>query len=139
VAHFAFSIGELDRCFIAGFLEGEACFVVSELNGGQSFSCGVSVRMRDDEQDLLEWLVGMTGFGRLYRVPAQPSSRPQIAWHIGTQDDCRELLGLIRELAVSPPVSRPSCNRGLHKRARVRRRLVRPLAAPPPILGASAR
>ena len=50
---------------------------------------------RDDEQDTLEWLLATTGLGRLRRVPARLTSKPQISWTIQGQDDCRELLALI--------------------------------------------
>lgn len=92
---FGFSIRLLDRCFIAGLLEGEACFTISEQNGGQSYSCGLSVRMRDDEQDLLEWLVAFTGLGRLYRVAARSTSRPQLHWSVQSTEHCLELDRLI--------------------------------------------
>ena len=89
------SITELDQGFLAGFLEGEACFVITELNGGQSYSCRMSLRIRDDDQDLIEWLVAITGLGRLYRVPAYRTSRPQIGWTIDSQDECLELQRLL--------------------------------------------
>ena len=37
--HFAVSICEADRAFLAGFLEGEATLRVHEQNGGQSLGC----------------------------------------------------------------------------------------------------
>jgi hypothetical protein len=89
------SISESDRAFLAGFLEGEAHLAVREQNGGSSFGCGVYVRLRDDDQDLLEWLVALTGLGRLRRVPEQPTSRPQISWTVESQADCTALLRLI--------------------------------------------
>jgi hypothetical protein len=93
--HFAMSISELDQGFLAGFLEGDACFEITEMNAGQSHSCKVSVRVRDDDQDLLEWLVANTGLGRLYRVPARATSRAQIGWGIERQEDCLELGSLL--------------------------------------------
>jgi hypothetical protein len=92
---FAMCVSELDQGFIAGFLEGEASFVITEQNAGQSYSCGVRVGIRDDDQDLIEWLVALTGLGRLRRVPARATSRPQIAWQIDTQEDCAELVMLL--------------------------------------------
>jgi hypothetical protein len=95
VIEFSMSITEFDRAFLAGFLEGEAHLAVREQNGGASYGCAVFVRLRDDDQDLLEWLVALTGLGRLRRVPAQPTSRPQIAWTIDSQAACTELVRLI--------------------------------------------
>lgn len=93
--HFSLSIDQLDRAFIAGFLEGEACFSITEQNGGQSFSCNVAVSQRDDDQELLEWLVAATGVGRLHRVRAYRTSRPQVLWSVASQEDCHELVALI--------------------------------------------
>ena len=42
--------------FIAGFIEGEGHFGISEANGGQSFRCLMSLPLRDDDADLLRWL-----------------------------------------------------------------------------------
>jgi hypothetical protein len=95
VSDYAICISERDRGFLAGFLEGEACFTITELNGGQSYSCGVTVCVRDDDQDLLEWLVALTGLGRLRRIPAQRTSRPQIGWTIDAQSECAELARLV--------------------------------------------
>jgi hypothetical protein len=83
------------RSFIAGFLEGEASLTISEANGGQSYSCSVTAKQRDDEQDMLEWLVALTGLGSLRRVPARATSRPQISWTIATQAECAELIRLL--------------------------------------------
>ena len=49
--HFAVSIGEYERSFLAGFLEGEATLAIRELNGGQSLSCAMDLKQRDDAQD----------------------------------------------------------------------------------------
>ena len=92
---FAWCISALDRGFLAGFLEGEACLTITEQNGGQSYGCRMGLRLRDDDQDVLEWLVALTGLGRLGRVPAQRTSRPQIAWTIDSQGDCAALLHLL--------------------------------------------
>jgi hypothetical protein len=89
------SIGERERSFLAGFLEGEASLTVREQNGGQSFSCDMTLKQRDDSQDTMEELLAMTGVGRLYHVPARSTSKPQIAWLVNTQEHCRELLALV--------------------------------------------
>jgi hypothetical protein len=93
--YFAVSISQRDRSFVAGLLEGEATLRICEQNGGQSFSCQMTLNQRDDEQDTLEWLLATTGLGRLRRVPPRLTSRPQISWTVDAQDDCRDLLALI--------------------------------------------
>jgi hypothetical protein len=90
------NIDERRRAFLAGFLEGEASLSIRELNGGQSFSCDLALSQRDDARDTMEWLLATTGIGRLRRVPARSTSKPQIAWLVNTQTHCHELLGLIK-------------------------------------------
>ena len=93
--YFSVSISESDRSFLAGFIEGEATLRICEHNGGQSYGCQITLNQRDDEQDLLEWILATTGLGRLRRVAARLTSKPQIIWIVDSQDDCRELLALI--------------------------------------------
>ena len=93
--YFAVSISEYERSLLAGFLEGEATLSISEMNGGQSLSCSMYLRQRDDEQDTMEWLLALTGLGRIHRVPARATSKPQLCWAIDAQEDCLELLGMI--------------------------------------------
>ncbi len=48
---------------IAGLIDAEAHFVISELNGGRSVSCRMVVAMRDDDVALLTGIARMTGVG----------------------------------------------------------------------------
>ena len=43
----------------------------------------------------MEWLLALTGLGRIHRVPARATSKPQLCWAIDAQEDCLELLGAI--------------------------------------------
>ena len=43
----------------------------------------------------MEWLLALTGLGRIHRVPARATSKPQLCWAIDAQEDCLELLGMI--------------------------------------------
>ncbi len=81
--------------FLAGFVEGEASLRLCEQNGGQSFGCQMVLNQRDDEQDTLERLLASTGLGRLRRVAARLTSKPQISWIVDSQDDCRALLVML--------------------------------------------
>jgi hypothetical protein len=86
------SIGE---GFLAGFVEGEASLRIHEQNGGQSFGCLMALNQRDDEQETMEHLLVSTGLGRLRRVAPRLTSKPQIAWIVDSQVDCRSLLALL--------------------------------------------
>jgi hypothetical protein len=93
-------ISALEGHFIAGFIEGDAHFGVGESNGGQSFRCFMSLRLRDDDAELLEWLRARTGVGRLTPVPARATSKPQVQWLVQTQADCRVLADLLTQFPL---------------------------------------
>jgi hypothetical protein len=137
--------------FIAGFIEGEGHFGIAEANGGQSFRCLMSLRVRDDDAELLEWLRARTGVGLLRTVTAQGNSNPQVQWLVQTQAGCRTLVELLtrfemrgrktREFAIwrravalwtSDDPSRVSLAEGLHRElSSVRRFQAERSAAPP--------
>ena len=80
---------------LAGFLEGEVHLGIRELNGGQSFSCLAQLNVRDDDFEILEWIVALLGIGSLVRQPARRTSKPQVQWRVVTRDDCRELVTVL--------------------------------------------
>ncbi len=89
------AISEAEGHFIAGFIEGEAHLGIVEANGGQSFRCLMSLRVRDDDAPLLTWLRMRTGVGRLHAVPARRTSKPQAQWLVQTQAGCTTLVELL--------------------------------------------
>jgi hypothetical protein len=96
---FACSIGELEGNLLAGFLEGEIHLAIREQNAGQSLSCLAQLNVRDDDAEILEWIIAMTGLGTLGRVPAQRTSKPQIRWCVVTRADCAELVRLLERFS----------------------------------------
>jgi hypothetical protein len=88
-------LSHIDGHFIAGFIEGEAHLAVVEQNGGQSYSCAMTLGVRDDDADLLRWLAARTGLGTVHPVPARSTSKPQVRWILRTQADCRGLVELL--------------------------------------------
>ena len=88
------AISAAEGHFIAGFVEGEGHFGITEANGGQSFRCLMSLRVRDDDSELLEWLHARTGVGTLHAIPARATSNPQVGWMVQTQSGCQTLVEL---------------------------------------------
>lgn len=88
---------------IAGVIAGEGSFSIRPNNGGTSWACGFSLKMRDDNLGLLGEMQETVGCGYLYRAPARAGSRPQLAWCIQSVRDCRQLE---RFLAGAPLLSK---------------------------------
>jgi LAGLIDADG endonuclease len=85
-----------DRCaFLAGFLEGEACFSVRANTRGSGFRCKVEVNARSDDRGLIDALHRTTRLGRVTAVNARRSSRPQVSWGITAKSDCLRLVELL--------------------------------------------
>jgi hypothetical protein len=93
-------LSNADGHFIAGFLEGEAHFGITEGNGGQSFAPFVTMRLRDDDADLVAWLRRTTGLGLIRPIAARATSKPQVEWRVQTQADCIALAAILGEFPV---------------------------------------
>ena len=89
---------EFDGHFLAGFLDGEACFSIIKRRSqsGPMYACNCVVNARRDDWKLLESLAVMTGVGSVYEIPASRTSRPQVSWQIARKTDCLRLAALLR-------------------------------------------
>ena len=85
----------MKKALFAGLMAGEASFSIRPNNGGSSWSCCCGVNLREDDTPLLDELRRTAGCGSLYRVPARGNSRPQTAWVVNRQRDCRRLLAYL--------------------------------------------
>jgi hypothetical protein len=80
----------------AGFIEAESSFGIRQNNEGRSWVCGMTLTQRADDADMLLDIVRVTGLGRVYRVAARRSSRPQVCWSVQSKLECRRLVELLR-------------------------------------------
>lgn len=83
-----------DGNFLAGFLDGEACFSIVR-HPGPRYSCCCTVGARRDDRALLEDLRALTGLGRISDRPARAGSKPQSVWVINRKADCQRLSELL--------------------------------------------
>ena len=78
---------------IAGFLDAEACFAIVEMNGGASFSCGMTVAVRDDDIDLLHAMPRATGLGVVRRK--ENRGNRQACWSVYRRSDAVALASFL--------------------------------------------
>jgi hypothetical protein len=90
-------LGDADGHALAGFLDAEGCFQIRPNNRGRTWSCHMSVAVRDDDADLLADLCRVTGLGRISAKRAQATSRPQVRWSVASKRECAELVRILRE------------------------------------------
>ena len=83
--------------FLAGFLEGEACFTIPCQSRGHGYRCMMRLSIRDDDSELLRTLARNTRLGTIRSVPARRTSRPQLCWTVLAKSDCRRLVALLYE------------------------------------------
>src|SRR5829696_6974425 len=134
--------------FLAGFLDAEAHLGIAEMNGGTSLSCFASVKVRDADAEILEWLAAWTGLGSLHAVSARAASRRQVCWTIRRRDECVALGRLLHAFPLRSRKARESeiwreavglwCSAGAARRDRLaakRRQLrrARMFVAPSPV------
>jgi LAGLIDADG endonuclease len=89
-------VDDRDGHALAGFIEAEASFGIRPNNGGRSWVCHMTLTQRDDDADMLVDIARVTGLGRLSRVPARQTSRPQVCWAVQSKLECRRLVDLLK-------------------------------------------
>jgi hypothetical protein len=89
------TITSRDVSFLAGFLEGEACFLIWPDRRRQKFRCGVSVSARDDDEPLLRWIQQTTGIGSITWSGRRGRASPQLHWRVGAKAQCLHLIDLL--------------------------------------------
>lgn len=80
--------------FLAGFLEGEACFRIQKQARGP-YGCVMGLCARDDDEPLLRDLMAATRLGTLRRRRARETSQPQVIWRVLAKADCQRLIELL--------------------------------------------
>jgi hypothetical protein len=81
--------------FLAGFLEGEACFSISRQSRNTNHRCSMTLTARADDRSLLRSLAAATALGSLATQPPRGRSHTQVAWTIGSKADCQRLIELL--------------------------------------------
>jgi hypothetical protein len=81
--------------FLAGFIEGEACFGIAGQSRGNSHHCSMTLCSRADDAPMMRELVAGTRLGTVQAVPARRTSRPQVRWCIVAKSDCLRLVEIL--------------------------------------------
>lgn len=79
--------------WLAGFIDGEGCFVI--YCGKGNWKCAFTLEVRADEAPILEEIVARTGVGVIRHNRARKNSKPQAAWGIQSRADCLALVALL--------------------------------------------
>ena len=91
-------IDEIDPAFghwLAGFIDGEGCFVVSPNNQGYYYA-RFHIKVRDDDADIILEAHERLGLGQIYyRQHEGTTSNPAIVWAIQRQSECREFAAFL--------------------------------------------
>jgi len=96
---------------LAGFTDGEGCFVIHpHPKGLGAYACAFTIGLRADDKPLLVLLRDSTGLGRIYDVTptaatlrSRPGTNPGVHWNIARKADC---LQLVRLFDKYPPISK---------------------------------
>ena len=82
--------------WIAGFIDGEGCFRVHKGKGGSYYSCCFTLKLRDDEEEVLNQIVEETGIGYLKPDRSRSgNSKPCLVWTVGSKETCVALVELL--------------------------------------------
>jgi hypothetical protein len=83
--------------FMAGFIEGEATFGIRKQPRNTNHSCYMTLKVRDDDAELLRDFAKTTRIGTVTNSPARCTSQPQASWNVGAKADCVRLVSLLME------------------------------------------
>lgn len=91
----------MDRDFgnwLDGFIDGEGCFVIREVNKNGMVYCGFSIELRLDDAEILREIHRRLGIGHLkmrHRTGKKGNDRPQIGWVIQDGKGCLVLAKIL--------------------------------------------
>jgi hypothetical protein len=83
----------LDDAFghwLAGFMAGEGHFFIRDANRC-GYTCGLCIKVRDDDLAVIEEIRDRLGIGRIYRG-APEKGNPYVEWHVATRRGCALML-----------------------------------------------
>lgn len=90
--------------WLAGFMDGEACFYIRSDHRTGKHQCGMRVALRDDDAAIIERIHAETGIGNVTRsdwhARQRPTNRPQANWTISSRADCVRLVELLRRFPL---------------------------------------
>ena len=82
--------------WLTGFIDGEGCFRIHKEKSGGYYACHFTLKVRDDEQDILKEIVQRTGIGHLKRdINRSGNSRPCLVWVVHSKAECIKLVDFI--------------------------------------------
>jgi hypothetical protein len=79
--------------WLAGFIDGEGCFMIGKRGGGPT--CWFQICVRDDDAETLRRIAAETGIGSIYTLVANGTSKPQVIWSVYVKHECRRLVEIL--------------------------------------------
>jgi hypothetical protein len=83
--------------WLAGFIDGEATFLIKKASGGrgESYSCGLALSLRADDLPILREIQEQTGCGRITGPYGYPPKKPFYRWSLDSFEDTRRMVELL--------------------------------------------
>jgi hypothetical protein len=83
--------------WLAGFIDGEGCFQIAQRgNQSKTWYCSFTIKLRDDDTELLEEAQRLTDWGHVRRYDGPSFSNPQSVWVITAKEECWALVEFLR-------------------------------------------
>jgi hypothetical protein len=79
--------------WLAGFIDGEGCFMIGVKAGTPT--CWFQLCVRADDAAIIREIAATTGLGKVYGLVANGTSRPQVIWTVNPKHDCWRLVELL--------------------------------------------
>lgn len=86
--------------WLAGFTDGEGCFLVQRHERG-THTCAFQIKLRRDDRAVLERIRRFVGHGTVRDADGEGSSSPQAVYVVQDKEGCEALVGLFRRYPLT--------------------------------------
>lgn len=81
--------------WLAGFIDGEGCFLIIKDPRSIQYVASFALRLRDDDMDIILEIQEKTRIGVVYRSAPVKTSRAMAIWYISRKSDAMCLVGIL--------------------------------------------
>jgi len=94
------SIDDAFGYWLAGFVDGEGCFVIKREPGGGRYACNFKLALRLDDASIIRDIYQRTGIGQIYLGKPRGNTQASIRWMVTNKHDCLRLIGLLQRFPL---------------------------------------
>lgn len=81
--------------WLAGFIDGEGCFLISYRKDRGHWYCQFRIRVRVDDEEIIKEIHEKTGIGKFFIHNKNKPTAPLACWEVSSRKDCLALIKIL--------------------------------------------